>query len=138
MAKLTIPDFQKDIAKLAGRVAWLERRIRVGAGGADTTRDILFSYAGALTITESPPVRVRRGGRLGGFAVTLGTAGSTSTVLTIKQNGTAIATLTIPAGTAAYDIGLNNPFVANVDTLTVAITTVGLGAADMTAEARFT
>jgi len=132
------PDLRRILGDLATRIGILERRITTAAASVDTSQEIVFSYAGALATGTSPPVRVWRGGNLVVVAVTFGTAGSTSTVLTVKRNGTSVGTVTIPSSTTAYNGNVVARFAADSDTLTLTVTTVGTGAADMTATARFT
>lgn len=135
---LLTPDLRRILDGFANRIAVLERRISARAASVDDSHEILFSYAGALAATTSPPVRVWRGGNLTVLAVTLGTAGSTSTVLTIEKNGTSVGTVTIPSSTTVYNGPVAARFSADGDVLTLTVTTVGTGAADMTATARFT
>lgn len=135
---LLTPDLRKILGDLARRIGILERRITTAAASIDTSQEIIFSYAGTLAASTSPPVRVWRGGNLAVVAVTLGTAGSTSTVLDVQRNGTTIGTITVPSSTTIYNGTVSGRFVADSDTLALAITTAGTGAADMTATARFT
>lgn len=133
----TPPDFRRMIDNLRQRVERLERRQRTTAE-TDSSHEIIFSYAGPLTATESPPVRVRRGGSLSVLAVTMATAGSTGTVIDVLRNGAVAATVTVPASTETYNAAVGARFVADIDVLSLEITSVGTGAAEMTAEARFT
>lgn len=135
---LLTPDLRRILGDLASRVGVLERRVTARAASVDTSQEIIFSYAGALATGTSPPVRVWQGGNLAVIAVTFGTAGSTSTVLTVKKNGTSVGTVTVPSSTTLYNGAVTARFAADVDVLTLTVTTVGTGAADMTATARFT
>lgn len=135
---LLTPDLRRILGDLASRVGILERRITNSTTSADTGEQIVFSYAGTLTASTSPPVRLRVGGPLTVLAVTFGTAGSTSTILAVERNGTTVATVTVPASTTAYNADIGARFAADSDILTLAVTTPGTGAADMTAVARFT
>jgi hypothetical protein len=131
------PNQGKQIGELDRRVGLLERRITAADTAVDTSHEILFSYSGTLAATMSPPVRVRRRGDLAVLAVTMETAGSTDTTIDVARNGTVIATVTVPASTETYNGLVAVGFDAE-DILTLEITSVGTGAADMTAEARFT
>jgi len=127
-------------ADLARRIAILERRVNPtsAAAGGVINDDIVFSYAGALvSSTESPPVKLRYDGFLATLAVALGTAGSSSTTLNVKKNGTVIATVVVASSVADYviDVGVR---VAAEDRLSLRVVTAGTGAANMTAAARFT
>ena len=131
------PTLQRALAALDRRLGLLERRVRQ-TSTTDTPQEIIFSYAGPLSATVSPPARVRRGGILSVLAVTMGTAGSTDTVIDILRNGTTVATVTVPSSTESYNAQVMARYTADGDTLALEITSVGTGAADMTAEARFT
>lgn len=135
---LLTPDLRRILGDLTRRISILERRVKGASASVDSSHEIIFSHPGALAAGTSPPVRVWRGGNIAVLAVTLGTAGSTSTVLTVKRNGTSVGTVTVPAGWGSYNGEVSARFVADSDTLTLTVTTVGTGAADMTAAARFT
>ena len=136
--KLLTPDLRRTLGDLARRIGILERRIGAASTvGATANDDIIFSYAGTLTTAESPPAKLRYGGILATLAVGLGTAGSTSTIMQVKLNGTVVATVTVPSSSADYSAAIGAR-VAAEDRLTLNITTAGTGAADMTAAARFT
>lgn len=136
--KLLTPDVRRVLGDLARRIGILERRVSGVATTADSSHVIGFSYAGVLTVSTSPPIRVWRGGNLTVLAVNFGTAGSTDTILLVQRNGTTVATVTVPASTTVYNGEVTARFVADADILTLTIDTAGTGAADMTAEARFT
>lgn len=135
---LLTPDLRRILTDLGSRLGILERRVADRAASVDDSQEIIFSYAGTLASGTSPPARVWRGGNLAVVAVTFATAGSTSTVLTVNKNGTAVGTVTVPASTTVYNGDVIARFVADVDVLTLTVTTAGTGAADMTATARFT
>ena len=134
------PEVRRMLADLARRIGILERRISstatAVAGGVNG--DETFSYDGALvSATESAPFKVRYSGFLAALAVGLGTAGSSDTTLKVKLNGTVVATVVVPSGSADYvpEIGVR---VGAEDRLTILVDTAGTGAAKMTATARFT
>lgn len=133
---LTRPDWAAAIKDLARRVGMLERRT-TPATAVNVVTEISFSYSGTLAASTSPPTRLRQSGTLTTVAITLGTAGSTATTLTVERNGSTIATLTVPSATTIYDADVGVRFDADTDILALAITTAGTGAADMTAAARF-
>lgn len=137
--KLLAPDLRRIIEGLTRRVAILERRITTSAAtDAVPNDDIIFCYTGTLaSASESPPVKLRYSGILSILAVGLATAGSTSTTLEVKRNGTVVATVVIPSGSADYGAHIGARFEAE-DRLTVRLASAGTGAADMTATARFT
>lgn len=135
--KLVAPDVKRMIADLQNRVGILERRVTSRPAQAVTVETLVFSYAGALAASTSPPARLRAGGILSILAVTLGTAGATDTVLDVYRNGALAATVTVPDGATAYNAEVGVRFTAESDQLVLAIATPGTGAADMTAEARF-
>jgi len=135
---LLTPDLRRILGDLARRVGILERRVTAAAASVDSSSEIVFSFAGALTAATSPPARVWRGGNLTVLAVTFATAGSTSTVIDVLRNGTTVGTVTVPSSTEIYNGEVSARFAADVDTIALAVNTAGTGAADMTAAARFT
>lgn len=136
--KLLSPDVRRALGDLARRIGILERRVTSAGTAIDESHEIVFSYAGELAETMSPPARVWRGGNLTVLAVTLGTAGSTDTVIDVLRNGTVVGTVTVPDTVEIFNGDVFARFVADVDTIALEITTAGTGAADMTAAARFT
>lgn len=136
---LQIPDLRRALADLTRRIGILERRVSTAASSTGTppNDDIIFSYAGALAATESPPVKLRYGGFLTTLSIAFGTAGSTSTTMTVQRNGATIATITVPGSVSDYGAAVGAR-VAPEDRLSIEISGVGTGAADMTASARFT
>lgn len=138
MSTLLAPDVRRILGDLARRVGILERRVSNAVATVDTTDEIVFSYAGALTATTSPPIRPRQGGILAVMAVTFGTAGSTDTTLLVERNGTTVKTVVVPDSTEVFNADVGARFAADSDVLTLTIDTAGTGAADMTAAARFT
>jgi hypothetical protein len=135
---LFTPDLRRILDDLARRIGILERRVFAANTGEGSAAEIVFSYAGGLTETVSPPVRVRQGGNLAVLAVSFGTAGSTDTIINVLRNGTVAGTVTVPDGVEIYNGEVPVRFAADSDTLSLEITTAGLGTADMTAAARFT
>jgi len=135
---LARPDDGAYIADLRRRVGILERRVAPTSAAGGINGDIIFSYAGELVSdTESPPVKVRYDGFLATLAVALGTAGSSSTTLTVKKNGTVITTVVIASGVADYVVPVGVR-VYGEDRISLSTVTAGTGAAEMTATARFT
>lgn len=135
---LLTPDLRRILGDLARRIGILERRVTATGASVGVSHELVFSYAGALTAATSPPTRVWRGGNLTVVAVSLGTAGSTSTVIAVKRNGTTVGTVTVPSSTTIYNGEVSARFAADSDKLTLTISSAGTGAADMTAAARFT
>ena len=133
---LLLPALRRLFADLERRVAILERRAS-GTAVSAADSQIIFSYAGALTASESPPVLIRHNAVLSVLAVALGTAGSTSTTLAVKRNGATVATVVVPASDAEYNGDVTVGFTPE-EKLSLEIVTAGTGAADMTAVARFT
>lgn len=136
--KLVAPDVRRTIGDHERRLGILERRITTRTATAATVETVMFSYAGTLTTGTSPPARILPGGILTVLAVTLGTAGTSSTVIDVERNGTTVATVTVPSGTTVHNGEVNARFAADSDKLTLTIISAGTGAADMTAAARFT
>lgn len=139
MSTLLTPDIRRVISDLGRRVGILERRVTgsATATGTPPNDDIIFSYAGALTAVESPPAKLRYGGFLATLSIALGTAGSSDTTVVVNRNGTVVATVVVPSGSADYGATVGAR-VFPEDRISLEITTVGTAAADMTAAARFT
>lgn len=135
---LTLPDLRRAIGDLARRIGILERRVSTVTPHVADVTEIIFSFAGDLTATTSPPIRVPQAGILGELAVTLGTAGSSTTTILVERNGTTVGTVAVLSGVTAYDGPINARFAADSDVLTLTVSSAGTGAADMTAAARFT
>jgi hypothetical protein len=122
----------------AGRLHELETR-RQSAQQKPASEDelIVFSHAGALATSTSGPYVPLRKGRLFYVLCVLGTAGSSSTVVSIKKNGSEITTVTLASSDTIEAKNLSTSFAVGADKLTIGITTVGTGAADLTVECRF-
>lgn len=135
-ATLLLPALRQILAAFDRRIGVLERRTSASAAAAIDS-EIIFSYAGPLAAGESPPVLVRHSGVLSVLAVALGTAGSTSTTIEVKRNGTTVATVVVPSGDVAFNGDVTVAYTPE-ELLAIEITTAGTGAADMTASARFT
>lgn len=132
---------QQRIAELA------KRQVVPGPGlGAATLNDaaartvyvVPFSFAGALTVSESPRYYPHAATRLVSVHASLATAGTSNTVITVKVNGTSIGTITLASGAHTGTADFYQGMTADLDYLTVAITTVGSGSpADLVVQARF-
>lgn len=97
---------------------------------------IPYTFAGALSASTSPPVRPHLATSITGFSATLGTAGTSNTVVNLRVNGTVITTVTVTTGqTYAYTI-LSTPSVlqARTDSYEIEIATAGTGAKDLGGE----
>lgn len=96
-----------------------------------TAPEVLFSHAGALTATTSPRWYSRHGGRLVKVVVSLATAGTSTTTVTIYRNDVSVGTVDLLSGEQYKTLTLNVALVADVDHLRVGVTTVGTGAKDI-------
>lgn len=102
-------------------------------------RPILFSFDGPLILTTSPRWYADETTRLAEFNVSLSTAGSTTTEVKLKMNGSTIATVVVAAGdhTGFLPADLHDFAVTkDVDYLTVDVTDVGGGAGGLVAQVR--
>jgi hypothetical protein len=129
------PDLRRILGGLERRLAILERRIR--GGGTDGDDNIFFSMPGEIEALESPPIYLRHGGYVESMRVTLGTAGTTTTTVTLNKDGTTVATANLGTGITTVHIGVRVRYGADSETMTVEVTAVGTGAADLTAEVRY-
>lgn len=105
-----------------------------GIGSAD---GIVISWPGGLLATrESGDFPLPRPATTSSIRFTLLEAGTTATVIAVKVNGTLSETVTVPANATAYTY----PWVAQLsanDTISMQITTVGTGAANLVAQVRY-
>lgn len=100
--------------------------------------EISASLAGALVASESTPWYPKRGSHVTEFHALLGTAGSSSTVVVLKKNGTTIATITLGSGvTVGTPQYLDVLWANDSDILTFEVTTAGTAAENLTCIARF-
>lgn len=98
--------------------------------------EAVFSHAGTPTTDPSGRWTPRRTATLTDVVVSLATAGSSNTVVTVYVNDGSQATVTLGSGVEQNSTTLEAVLEADTDYLTVAATTVGTGAADLTVQAR--
>jgi hypothetical protein len=106
---------------------------------ARTVFVVPFSFAGVLVVSESPRYYPHIATRLVTVHVALGTAGTSNTVVTVKKNGTALSpTITLGSGVYTGSATFYEGMTADLDYLSIAVTTVGSGSpADLVVQARF-
>lgn len=96
----------------------------------------MFSAPGAVTVfTGSSRFYVAGAGNIVLSKASLGTAGSTSTTVVIKKNGTTVHTDTIASGTNVITNNTTVAVAAN-DYITVDVTSAGTGAVDLVVQVR--
>lgn len=135
------PDVGGHIARLERRIELLERPIRRQAPGRPIPAEPLeaiFSHAGTPTTAPSARWYPRRTARLVRVLVSLATAGTSNTVVTVYVNNGSQGTVTLASGVNRASAAFDNVLAADSDFLTVATTTVGTGAKDLTVQARLT
>lgn len=128
---LTLPDVAGQIGVLKQRVTDLERQLsRV----IDLLSDqgLPFNLPGSVTETESDPWTARSKIRLSEAVILLGTAGSTTTTVKVKVNGTAIGTFSM----GADEVGprkflMSHTLAPDQDVVTVEVTAAGTGAENL-------
>lgn len=98
--------------------------------------EAVFSHAGSPTTDESPRWYPRITASLYEVLVSLGTAGSSDTDVEVYVNGGLQGTITLGSGVNVAIGYFSNALAANTDWLTVAVTTVGTGAENITVQAR--
>lgn len=129
------PETQRQIRALEQRVAALERRLN--NVGPESSPPLTFSYSGTLQNgSTSPPARFAQGVIIRVLACTLGTAGTTDTVLELLRSGLVAATVTIPAGQVIHNAPVGMILGADQETIALRCVTAGVGAADLSAQAR--
>lgn len=134
-AKTAPPRLDDEIGKLKRRVDALERKLN---DLLDVFKpEIVFSYSGALAVSESPTWTRREAGRLVEVHARLRGAGSTDTVVEVQKNAVTFLTVTIPAGQLWAQRMCAEFFSADSDVLHDVLTTPGTGAEDLTVAHRF-
>lgn len=106
------------------------------AGRVQAELEAVFSHAGTPVTTASARWYPRRTARLYRVVVSLATAGTSNTVVTVYVNGGSQGTVTLASGVNRVSAAFDNVLAADADWLTVAATTVGAGAKDLTVQAR--
>lgn len=121
-------------------IALIRRRLRTTGGdtrpASQEPLEAVFSHKGTPTTDESGRWYPRRTATLKSVFASLGTAGSSSTVVTVYVNGGSQGTVTLASGDNEASATFDDVLVADTDYLTVAATTVGTGASDLTVQAR--
>lgn len=125
------------IRSALARLADLERSTSQGAFVAE--QPFPMGFDGALSAATTPPQRFRKGGSLTMATATLGTAGSSTTTVVIKLNGTTVLTVSLGSGVTRAQARPTSPvaFSAGYDVMTVSVTTAGTSAADLTVQPYF-
>jgi hypothetical protein len=129
------PAFVEQINQIKKRLDALERRKNPLP---DVDRpEIVFSYSGALAVSESMQWTRRETGVLVEVLARVRVAGGSDTVIEVQKNGTTEVTVTIPADQTWVKIPCAVSFSADQDVLHDVLTTVGSGAMDLTVQHRF-
>jgi hypothetical protein len=127
-----LPRTQETVNRqLRDRVRNLER---ASGGNQRPTEEELavFSHAGDVTATVSPPYFVRKGGQIVALTIAVGTQASGSSTFKVAVNGTQVgSTVTFPASTSTAALHIGDVRVANGSRLTLEAATVGAGLADL-------
>jgi hypothetical protein len=109
-----------------------------GAAGTNGKNVIngAFNALGSLTtFTGSQRSYVVNAGNIASVKASLGTAGSTSSTIVVRKNGTAVYTLTIASGNNVISSTTPVAVAAN-DYLTIDCTSAGTGASDLLVQVR--
>lgn len=133
---LLLPELGRILAGLERRLVILERRIR-NEPTVPSHSEIMFTLPGSLTGSTSPKAYLRVDSRLVNIVCSLGTAGTSTTTVQVKKNGTTIATVNLTSGATFSRARAAEMFVADTDALTVTISAVGSAAANLSVQARF-
>lgn len=133
--KVAPPDLGGEIADLKRRVDALERQLRPIQSAFKP--DIVFSYDGALSASESPTYVSRESRRVIEVVARLRVAGSTATEISVHKNGVEALAVTIPADQLAVHTPCNIFLAADQDVLHDEITSAGSGAEALTMIHRF-
>lgn len=120
------------------RVRQLERK--AGKDARLASEEVaLFTLAGAVALTtagEEPRYPVQTGGQLVAVTMSLTTAGSSTTTVTVYLNGVSIGTVSLASAATDTIAYLGDYRMKNGDRLGVRVTTAGTGAKGLTVAAR--
>lgn len=131
------PEYAREVGRLKNRVLALEKRLGELERGA-RDHGLPFVVSGGLYVVESPPWTPRFLTRAVDVIALLGTAGTSTTSIEIRKNGSPIgAGLGLASGETVKRFTLSSPFSPDEDLLTVAITAAGAGAQDLDVIVRF-
>lgn len=136
MARFTTPtDDSGIVRRILARLENLERRT------SKLTRPVelevlRFSLAGAVSVAEGGPDTAAVGGAVIAVVARLGTAGTSTTTVVVKVNGTTISTLNLASGATVARDYPNERIGADVDLVTVETTAAGAGAEDLQVQVR--
>lgn len=133
---LQLPDLRRILDDLRRRLEILERRIRA-IEPTTTDDEIIFSLSGALTTSTSPKAYLRNTSNLVAVVCSLSTAGSSTTTVQVKKNGSTVVTVSLTSGQTLIKATAGVPFVKDSDALTVTISAAGTSAAGLTVQNRF-
>lgn len=132
---LTPPDIRATVRSILTRLDLLERRLaRLVA--FRLVVDIPFTLVDVSVSTSPRYYFAVPGAQVFEVAVSLGTAGSSTTTVTVMKNGNVIATVTLAAGATFKLTKVTSDFTGNQDALTVAVTGAGTGALDLDVQVR--
>lgn len=136
-ARLRTP--QSEIQELKDRVYALERKIRGAQTDSkpDLPPEIIVVHYRDLSTDVSDPYRPQRRSRLATVACCLADAGSSSTVVSIKKNGSELTTVTLASSDTYETKNIGTRFAVGVDEYTIAPTSLGTGAAGLVVIAVF-
>lgn len=121
---------------LTGQVAELMDRSDGHAAVVTAVETLVFSLAGSVAVSTSGPDTPAADGTLFKVRCLLGTAGTSSTVVTVYVNGSSVGTVTLTSGQTNVAASFSEALTADSDLVTVGVTTAGSGAKDLTVLAR--
>ena len=132
------PHVAAELSKLKGRVTDLERSRRTTSAPSPTPEpESVFSLPGPLYLAgPSAPLTDPGARRIVQLVASLATAGSTATTIDVHVNGTAVESLSIPAGERTNRITVDR-LLGPDDQVAVAVSLAGVAAADLAVQIRF-
>lgn len=102
---------------------------------AAANAEIIYSAPGAVTVSQSPAITPKESLTIIGFSATLATAGSSTTTVVLKVNGTTVATVNLAASATYSRVPVANvPVTGRLGIYAVGITAAGTGAQDLGGE----
>jgi hypothetical protein len=127
------PHIMAAISRSEAKILDIQRGVPVPPVAASA--EIIYSSPGAVTVSQSPGVTPKESLTIIGFSATLATAGTSTTTVVLKANGSTVATINLAAGVTYGRVPVaNTAITGRLGTYVVGITAAGTGATDLGGE----
>lgn len=131
------PHILTDISRAEADILDIQRQIPVPPSAA--SEEILYTASGAVTVSQSPAVTPKSSLTIIGFSATLATAGTSTTTVVLKANGSTVATVNLASGVTYARVPVANVNVTGrLGIYAVGVTAAGTGATDLAGEIEVT